>query len=194
MAEFKALTSGVEINGETTYSIVDGMGVFRICALEILAKYGITKPKKGFWYSQQAWLDSFKEISAMLGPTTLFAIGKKIPANAIFPPSIDNIDKALQAIDVAYHMNHRLTGVVMFNPGTGKMLEGIGHYQYNKIGDNKVKMFCDNPYPCEFDRGIIEAMAQKFKSETSSSAVTVHDDSCPCRRKGGDSCTYHVTW
>ena len=42
---------------------------------------------------------------------------------------------------------------------------------------------------CAFDLGIITAMANKFGSR---STVT-HDDSRPCRKSGGESCTYVIS-
>lgn len=86
----------------------------------------------------------------------------------VFPPEINTIEKGLAAIDIAYHMNHR----------GGE----IGHYKFQSTGNNSGKMVCDNPYPCEFDRGIIEAMAQKFKPKDSIMAFVEHDESQPCRR------------
>lgn len=180
MAQFKAFASNVEVNGETVLSVVNGMGVYKKQALDILAKNGINNPQPGQWYLQQAWLDSFKEISETIGAKTLFAIGKAIPENAIFPPEIDSIEKGLAAIDIAYHMNHK----------GGE----IGHYRFQSTGSNSGKMVCDNPYPCEFDRGIIETMAQKFKPKDSIMVFVEHDDSQPCRKKGAESCTYMITW
>jgi hypothetical protein len=179
MAQFKAFSDGVEVNGETVLSIVDGMGAMRYMAMQILKQAGIDDPKPGQWYRQQAWLDSFKKISESVGANTLMQIGQKIPENAKFPPQIDTVEKALGAIDVAYHMNHR----------GGE----IGIYGYSSDGPNKATLVCNNPYPCDFDRGIIMAMARRFSPKGASVAV-VHDDTAACRRKGGESCTYHVSW
>lgn len=179
MAQFRAYAQGVEVNGETVLAIVDGMGSFKDMAVKVLTDCGIPNPKPGQWYPQQAWLDAFKKIADTIGSNTLYSIGKKIPENAKFPPQINSIDKALSAIDVAYHMNHR----------GGE----IGSYTCQKAGERAIKMVCPNPYPCDFDRGIIEAMALKFKPEKSVLIVR-HDDSAACRKKGANSCTYNVTW
>ncbi len=180
MAMFKTLAPGVEVNGETVLSIVNRMGIFKKQAYEILRKNGIVDPKPGQWYSQQSWLNAFKTISDELGQATLSIIGKKIPDNAQWPPEVDNIEKALGSIDVAYHMNHR----------NGE----IGHYKFEKVGDREFKITCNNPYPCDFDKGLIEAVALKFKPADVIGLRVKHDDSKPCRKKGHDSCTYIVTW
>jgi predicted hydrocarbon binding protein len=193
MAMFVAVSANAEVNGETVFSIVDGMGVFKARAMDILTKSGIKDPKPGMWFKQQDWLNAFKEISTLLGPNTLFSIGKKIPENAKFPPQIDNIEKAIAAIDVAYHMNHRIDGKVLFDTNTGKMAEGIGHYSFTKISEKEAKMVCPNPYPCDFDRGLIEGTAKKFMKNGSFVKVT-HNDNAKCRKKGADSCEYIVTW
>jgi hypothetical protein len=194
MPMFVAITANAEVNGETVFSVVDGMGMFKTTALAILAKNGIQDPKPGLWYSQQAWLKAFQEISASIGPYTLYSIGLKIPENAHFPPQIDSIENALRAIDVAYHMNHRIAGQILFDPQTGTTLEGIGHYIFEKAGEREVKMTCHNPYPCDFDKGIIDGMANRFKPAGSPFALVRHADTGPCRKKGAEMCEYKVSW
>ncbi len=180
MPQYKARSATVEVNGETVLAIVDGMGSSKGMALKVLEENGLKDPKPGSWYSQQGWLNSFKAIADKIGPATLFQIGKRIPENAVFPPGIDTIDKAMAGIDMAYHMNHRGGD--------------IGVYAYSSTGETTGKMVCDNPYPCDFDRGIVEAMAKRFKPETSIGMKVIHDDSCPCRKNGAESCTYQISW
>ena len=193
MAMFVAKTANAEVNGETVNSIVDGMGTFKAKAIEILSKNGIKDPKPGMWYSQQNWLNAFKEISTTIGSNTLYAIGLKIPENAKFPPQIDSIEKGLGAIDMAFHMNHRINGKVLFDPQTGTIHEGIGHYIFEKTGEKEAKMTCPNSYPCDFDRGIIDGMARKFKPAGALVQV-LHNDAAPCRKKGAESCEYKIKW
>jgi hypothetical protein len=108
MTQFIPYDENVEVNGETVLTTVNSFPDFmRSIALKMLEGNGIKDPQPGEWYSQKAWLDSFKEINEKYGSNTLFEIGKGIPANAKFPPEVDSIEKALNVIDVAYHMNHR---------------------------------------------------------------------------------------
>jgi hypothetical protein len=180
MALYTASSPRVEVNGETVLSVVDGMGAFKNRALKILEDNGISGPKPGEWYAQQNWLNAFKEIAEKLGDKTLFSIGKSIPRNAQFPPDIDSIDKALGAIDVAYHMNHR----------NGD----IGNYKFKLLKDSTGKFLCDNPYPCAFDQGIITAMAERFKPENSNGVNILHPPEAKCRHRGDPGCIYVVKW
>jgi hypothetical protein len=179
MAMFKAISANAEVNGQTVLAVVDGMGVFKGQAMTILKEHGIADPQPNKWYSQQAWLDAFKTISEKLGPSTLFQIGKKIPENAVFPPEINTIESGLAAIDIAYHMNNR----------GGE----IGRYAFKGNGGKSGTMECDNPFPCDFDRGIITAMATRFAPKGSMPKVQ-HDDTKACRKTGGNSCTYKISW
>lgn len=181
MAHFKSFQDGVEINGESVLSIVDGMGVFKKRAFEILSKNGIDNPESGKWYPQQNWLNAFKEISEKMGTKTLFYIGQKIPENAKFPPQINSFDTALEGINMAYHMNHR----------NGE----IGYYKYlGRTSNKEARMLCENPYPCDFDMGIIEAMVKRFKPEDAKSVSVKHDEKSSCRKNGHDKCEYIVFW
>ncbi len=180
MAEFVAFDPIVQVRGEAVRAVVDGMNGANWKALEILAEHNIHNPKWEMWYLQQNWLSALKGISETLGQDAIRAIGRKIPENALFPPGIDTIEKALQSIDVGYHMNHC----------GGE----IGAYEFQGTGPRSAKIVCRNPYPCAFDQGIIEAMAARFKPDDSVAVSVQHDDSVPCRRHGADSCTYVVTW
>ena len=62
MTQFKACAPSVEVNGETVLSVVEGMGIFKDSAYKVLEENGIKDPAPGKWYSQQAWLNSYKKI------------------------------------------------------------------------------------------------------------------------------------
>ena len=180
MAQFKAFAPGVEVNGETVFSVVAGLGGFEAVARKILADNGIVDPQLANWYPQQAWLDSFRAIATKVGPTVLFSIGKAIPDHALWPPRITDLDNALPSIDIAYHMNHRGGD--------------IGIYVYERTGPRTARMVCRNPYPCEFDRGIVTSVARRFKPQDAAVVDVTHDMTGPCRNNGDDSCRYVVTW
>ena len=181
MAEYKSFSEGVEVNGQSILSIVNALSNGQENRLEILKKHGID-PAPDKWYPQQAWLNAFKEISTVIGDHTVFLIGKSIPDNATFPPEINNLEMALNSIDQAYHMNHQ----------GGE----IGHYkliEFDEINKTAI-MSCNNPYPSEFDRGIITTMARKFRPKSSLKSDVTLFNTKESRRRGAESCTYKITW
>jgi len=178
MAEFVAFEPQVEVLGQSMLSALAGMGEE---ATVYLAHYDLGDIQPEEWYRNQDWLDFFKAVSSKESNAMfdLVSIGMKIPENAMFPPQIDSISSALLSTDVAYHMNHR----------NGE----IGHYTATVTGENSIDMVCKNPYPCLFDYGLIYGLVRRFRPENVRFVVQ-HDDDAPCRQKGADSCTYHISW
>jgi hypothetical protein len=65
-------------------------------------------------------------------------------------PHIHDIHTALGSLDVAYHMNHRKNGMIMFDVQTGIMLEGIGHMiTTNEPDARRIFVESNTPYPCD---------------------------------------------
>jgi len=182
MAQYVSFAPNIQVNGQTILSIVNAVAAYKDTMQEFLAKHGLKDIALEGWYSQQTWLDTFRDIGEQFGPNTLFAIGKAIPENAIFPPNIIDLQGALAVIDVAYHMNHT---------------EGeIGYYkllEFNQ-GLRMAIMECKNPYPSDFDRGIITTMARKFKPDDAIVVKVELDANKPSRLNGAESCHYIVTW
>jgi hypothetical protein len=191
--------SGIEVTGRVILAALEAFGGFTVLAGEMLMANGIGKPgRDGFiqadtesWYPLEGYLKIYKQIEAQFGEMVVRKLGAAKAKHVRFPPHPKDVSGAMQAMDVGYHMNHRHQGRIMFDPVKGTMLEGIGHYHCQQIpGQRKIAMRCDNPYPCAFDAGIIEAMAQRYVP----TATVSHDPSSPCRKKGATSCTYLVTW
>lgn len=171
---------GVQVIGASIKSVVDGLGAFRSISDQLLSENGIADPQADRWYPFEQWMRTFASLSRRLGPATLFQIGQKIPENAVFPPHISSLEKALASIDLAYQMNQRGA-----KPGQ------IGNYVYAKTGERSATIVSNTPFPCDFDRGIIVAMANKFKGDA---RVTVDHEYGACRNKGQASCTYWINW
>lgn len=179
MAEFKAFESGVEVKGAVVLSFVHVMGAFKGIALGILKDNGIEDPQSHLWYSQQAWLDSFATIAREVGPNTLYQIGRHLPSEGHYPPTIDSIERALEDLDIAYRTSHRGGDV--------------GYYRFEPTGMTSGKITTFTPYPCEFDRGLIHSLAHKFEPPDSFVDVR-HDDTGPCKKLGADYCMHHISW
>lgn len=193
MPQFVAKNPKVEVHVSAVMSVVNAMEKGKDTRMEILRSNNIYVDQAE-WFLQQDWLNAFKVIAESLGNMNLFMIGKAIIDNAQFPP-INNLEEGLGSIDVAYHMNHRLEGKVMFDGATGKMTPGLGHYKLTALDEKarQAEMVCDNPYPSEFDRGIITQVVRKFKPAGAREEVIL-DTTKETRINGGNSCTYKVMW
>jgi hypothetical protein len=178
MSQFMAFNPNVEVSGATVRAIVQAMGDR---SLKVLAKHGLEDIKPDCWYPQQAWLDAFYELAQGDFRATLdqVSIGMRIPEVATWPTDIKTVEDALFSIDEAYQMAHR----------NGE----IGCYRVRIVGEREAELVCENPYPCNFDYGIIYNTARLFLPPHSGLTVE-HDDYAPCRMKGDESCTYHVRW
>jgi hypothetical protein len=119
----------------------------------------------------------------------LAEIGSRIPQIAQFPPGIDSLPAALASLDAAYHLNHRVNGRIMFDVVTGTITEGIGHYSCTLDEEARsAKMSFDNPYPCDFDRGILLGMGKRFARRVSV------EHGAGCRMEGAAQCRYSLRW
>jgi hypothetical protein len=79
------------------------------------------------------------------------------------------------SIDEAYRRNHR----------NGE----VGGYHAEQLDTDRIKLVCDNPYPCPFDEGLIEGTAFEFATGT----AVVSETGGECREEGGERCTYDVS-
>lgn len=190
---------GITVSGVSVQSIVDAVRSFSVLVEALLEAMKVPPRSDGgaravdpnVWYPLEDCMLAYKKIDTLLGGRGLEKVGSMVPKNAVFPANITDVASALQSIDIAFHMNHRRDGKDMFNPVTGEMLEGIGHYEYHPVpGKNEARIVCGHPYPCRFDQGLIRGMAQRFEPN----ATLTHDPAQGCRQKGAESCTYIVTW
>ncbi len=198
--EFVSFSPGVEVNANALGAIIAGFQMFPSVALRFLRRHGIVDDaaaKKGTlpqfapdaWFPLQPCLEVMKGIAREVGAGTLYNVGLQVPNHARLPPQMRDLHDAIRSLDITFHMNHRKGGVVMFDPASGKMLEGIGHYTYTRVRDRAISIVCESPYPCEFDRGLLAAFAARFEPK----AKVRHDDG-PCRQRGAERCTFSIDW
>lgn len=141
-----------------------------------LANYGVEDVDPEEWYPLEAPLAMLYEMREEYGEDTMQSMGRNVPEHVEFPPELSTVEEALGSIDHAYHQNHRGGD--------------IGSYEFHAEGTGEATMVCANPYPCEFDQGLIRGVTQKFTDNT----VDVEEVGDQCRAEGGERCEYHVTW
>lgn len=193
MAEYVIFEPGVEAGGNELPIVALGSLGGKQREL-IIEKYGL-RTENGAWNDLQSLLNALKEIKNTIGEMNLFLIGKSVIEVTAFPP-MNGLRNALESIDIAYHMNHRKNGELMFNPANGQMLEGIGHYKLTKYDADagEAEMVCHTPYPSKFEEGLILQVVRQFRPEGSIRTKVELDTTKETRRSGGESCTFKISW
>lgn len=167
---------------------------FKAIAMSILCKHGIKRLNRNIWHPRENWLNALGEISSKLTSSSLYSMGAIISGKTKLPSKIDDLDKALAAIDVLYHLNHMRNGKPLFDLATGSMAGGIGHYHYEMLNaGNNAKIICSTPYPCDFDKGIVVGLARRFRNEQAAIEIH-HEEKYACRKKGSSFCEYFIKW
>lgn len=194
----RSVLRDIEVRADAVTLFIAAFDVFPSLGQKYLVQHGVAEALRdgklrpvGDFLPLRQWLDTFDAILADIGPTALFKIGQRIIDNPHVAGDARDLDGALKAIDVAFHMSHRKNGVVMFDRSSSRMIEGIGHYAVRGGRAEKVfQIACDTPYPCPLEHGIISGIAGQFEPR----AIVTHAGSRPCRMNGGAECTYLVTW
>jgi hypothetical protein len=181
MREFASVPKEVQVRGTVVDTFVSAFGPYKNRGTRILARiFGTDEIGTGEedLYPLHLYLQAMKDIQEQFGHEFMQRIGSYIFEKAVFPPGIDSLVQAMALINTAFYMNH--------TEAEGK----IGGYHWAKTGDRSGQMTVDCPYPCVFDLGILTSIATRFES----GGKVTHDDAKPCRRAGGDTCTYRVEW
>jgi hypothetical protein len=163
------------VSGGNILSMLAAMGPFRKRGEAILADHGITEIDVALWYPLRAYVASLRTIGQKMGPNTLLQIGKQIPNHIPLPPGLDTFEKVAGSFGPAFDMNHR-----------GVPPRAITH---EMTSDRSALITTGTPYPCEFDRGVIQGFFQKLLG----TRVTVtHDEAGGCKNDGSQTCTHLV--
>lgn len=187
----------IEVRADAMNLFIAAFDVFPSIAQKYLHQKGLVtvdangKLKPGSAYIPlELWLKTFEAVQREIGPNALFKIGQHGVKNPNFPESVKDLEGALRQIDLAFHLSHRKGGVSMLDKVTGRMMEGIGHYLVHRTaGQKKILVHCDTPYPCLGELGLVSGIAALFEPRS----VVTHGDE-QCRMKGGERCTYVVSW
>lgn len=158
---------------------LEGAGVPWEQVLGLLASVGIQQPEAGGWYSLSGYLAFLAEVEAGHGRAALRAMGRAVPDTSRFPPDLENMERALRLLDVAYQVNHR------GGP--------IGRYHLRVFEPGRAVMACENPYPCDLDQGILERLVEHLGGTCPDAGVT-HRPGPECRRQGAKACVFDLRW
>jgi hypothetical protein len=176
------LTSRCEVWGGSLLGVahgLEGAGVSWDQVLSLLAASGIQQPEAEGWYPLKGHLAFLAKAEAAHGREALRAMGRAIPDTSRFPPELENMERALGLLDVAYQVNHR------GGP--------IGRYHLRHFEPGRAEICCENPYPCDVDLGILERLVERFGQGGPTRSV-VHRPGPECRCQGAQSCLFDLRW
>jgi hypothetical protein len=168
--------SHARVSGGNILSMLAAMGPFRKRGEQILSEVGIDEVAPEAWYPLQAYVRALETIGERMGPNTLYQVGRQIPNHVPLPPGLDSFDRVLGCFGPAFDMNHSgmPAGLITFQQET----------------ERSGRIVSRTPYPCDFDRGVIQGFFQRLLSTR---AMVDPEPGAPCKRHGGDSCTHHVS-
>ena len=140
------------------------------------------------WYPLDAFLRAFARADQRIGDALVRQIGVEVMTRLAWPPGMKDIPTLARFLDMGYHAHHRRNGLVMGDPATGRIMEGIGHYRGRLRSDGAAEFEIDVPYPCAFDKGILFGALRRMQIV----GAIIHDETHPCRKRGSPSCIYVV--
>lgn len=181
MKEFECPDPTVTVHRGGIDAFLAAFGVYRSRGEKVVLRHlGITEldPRPDAVYSVALYLGAMKELQDQFGTAFLHKVGTFIFENDVRPPGLDSVEAAMAVTNERYYSNHQ--------NAEGK----IGGYYWTKTGERTGHLVCDNPYPCAFDHGLIASTCKLI----SATANVSHDETGPCRHKGGERCTYVVEW
>lgn len=131
----------------------------------VLKQYHLEPVDADAWYPQQQLLNVFRDIHEGKTNVTdnLVAIGMKGSETAAYPPEINSIATALQALPMIHELNHRNI------PNVGS------EYEVTILGDHHILIANHSPYPNDTLYGFIWGIIKHFKSATTNFTVKTVD-------------------
>jgi hypothetical protein len=187
--QYRPIVPGITVAGQTIRVYYDALRSFSVLREVMLEVLGVTELDDSRWYPQESVLLAYQKVEYLLGGRGLERFGKLVVEHVVFPPGIRDVHSLLALVDATYHLNHRRDDAPMLDLATGAQLEGIGHYNYHRVGEREARMVCDNPYPCRFDLGLCHGFAARFEP----TVAVVHEPE-QCRTRGDEACGYRITW
>jgi len=174
-----ALSTGdAQVAGDLLRAVVAGVEQFspdtRDAALATLSEHGIAEPLTDEWYPLAPSLAAIESVDGLVGEPGTFGLGKRIPHTLAFPAEAGDVPTALAALDDAYRAHHR---------------GDAGGYVFRQIGDDDGRIECHTPYPCAFDRGVVEGVAA-----SGADGFVCLREVGRCRADDAERCTYELSW
>lgn len=173
----KRPVAGIEVAGTIVGAVTAGIEQFpaetRESAQTILQRHNFDAPDTDTWYPLAEYVAAIEAIDKLVDDQAVHALGQRIARAVTFPADTTDVPAALSALDDVFGAQHR---------------GDAGDYSFRQIGAEDGRIECQTPYPCAFDRGVVEG------------AAVAHADGFVCVTEVGackpddGRCTYDVSW
>lgn len=168
----------IEVSGGFVEAVTVGVEAFgtdtRASARAVLREHDLAAVETDKWYPLGASVDAIEAVDDLVGDRSVHALGQRVARVVDFPEDVGGVPGGLDALDDVYRAQHRGGDA--------------GGYAFRQIGSTDGRVECRTPYPCTFDRGVIEGVA------------VAHARGFVCVTEVGDCgdesdrCTYDVSW
>lgn len=179
MEQLTAYDQNAEVIGQAMLGFIQCTNKDAIAPL--LHEQGLDHIEPDQWYPLQPYLNVFKDIISR-GDNAMFnliSVGSKVSEIAPLPPEMNSIQTALMMVNAGYQLNHR-------NGNVGTMTPQV-------VSDREILVVDTSCYPDDFMYGVLFGLARRFRAPQDNLVVR-HVPDAPCRKHGGESCSYRVTW
>lgn len=184
MGEFRSSAPDAELLGGMLYSLWTAFPEsFQDRLKKMLSAHGIENVVPDQWYNLQKVLNTLKEIEENFGHHLLFNVGRQAAIRAPVPPEIKTLKQCLSVINATFAKFHRGGQVGGYAVREEQTPEGFTRFMVE----------ASTPYPCSLTRGYLEGYGHRFKTPEINDVLLRHDETLPCRRTGGKTCTYIIT-
>ncbi len=131
-----------------------------------LISEGITVIDPAGWYPTRIEL----EVLAALSPEEEYCAGWDIPDFVKLPRS-ENILAAFHALDIGYHLNHRLNGKPMYDVQQWRIVDGIGNFGARADGSRACIVQAPGPFSAHFNYGIVTRVAAMHEATAQANII-----------------------
>lgn len=118
------------------------------------------------WYPTRIEL----EVLAALSPEEEYCAGWDIPDFVKLPRS-ENILAAFHALDIGYHLNHKLNGQLMYDTQQWRIVDGIGNFTARADGSRACIVQAPGPFSAHFNYGLVTRVAAMHEGTAQASIV-----------------------
>jgi hypothetical protein len=182
MAEFVSFDPESEVSGSNIQLVIKAHRALGFDIAACLSKHKLNRVQPNDWVNLQTYLDCLKDIqqefSYYYSFYSLIAIGTKVIDYAMGIPNPHKSDTNFEPLNNFYQLRHR--GM------------DVGEYSQEFLSEKHLRVTARNPYPSDFDYGLVWGMARMRVSN--GQVLRVIRAESPSRRKGDASCVYDLIW